>query len=318
MKLCVFPKDSIFRRNILRTVEHRDYNMELIQCPDCKSGLRKNEVDFVCQNCKKKFPIKNNIAIIVSDPLSHLKFINQKIKEKENWYRGDQIFSYDKGPYRFHLRKRIEFVKRIINDYLKNDKEKRILDLGCGDGQNLRWLASFSNDLWATDYNFLRLSRAEKNLSVLGIKVKFFLTDIVSLPFEEESFDIVFFNHVIEHLRNDLQSLQNVYKVTKKGGLVIIGTPNEGALAWRLAYKIEPKTKRETDHVNFYTAESFAELSKRTGFKIRHIEHLGWGIPVWSLDMRIRKYKFVDDFFEVFGKKFFKKQATSLYIVLEK
>ena len=34
---------------------------------------------------QKKFPIKNNIAIIVSDPLSHLKFINQKIKEKENW-----------------------------------------------------------------------------------------------------------------------------------------------------------------------------------------------------------------------------------------
>ena len=292
--------------------------MESLLCPNCHSSIEQNQENFVCDNCKKKYPIENNIGILVPDPSSHIEFIRKKMKEKRKWYSTDQISSYDKGPYRFHLEKRIEFVKGIIQDYVKNNKEKRILDLGCGDGANLRWLAGFSNDLWGSDYNLLRLSRATDYMSELGIKVRFFLTDIMSLPFEENFFDVIFFNHTIEHISNDLQALKNIYKIVKKGGLVIVGTPNEGVFAWRLAYKLEPKIKRETDHVNFYTAESFSELAKKAGFKIKEIKYLGYGIPVWSLDMRIRKYKFVDDFFEYFGKRLFKKQATSLYIMLEK
>ena len=85
--------------------------MEIISCPICKGILVHEEENFVCKSCLKHFPIKNNIGILVPNPSEHLQFIQQKIEEKENWYRGDQIHSYDKGPYRFHLRKRIEFVK---------------------------------------------------------------------------------------------------------------------------------------------------------------------------------------------------------------
>jgi len=292
--------------------------MEIISCPICKGILVHEEENFVCKSCLKHFPIKNNIGILVPNPSEHLQFIQQKIEEKENWYKGDQIHSYDKGPYRFHLRKRIEFVKSIIQNYVNNEKNKKILDLGCGDGANLRWLSSFSKDLWATDYNLLRLSRAEKNITKLGIKAKFFLADIMSFPFKENSFDIIFFNHVIEHIESDLDALQNIYKITKKGGLVIVGTPNEGVWSWKFAYWIEPRTRRITDHVNFYTAESFSKLATKAGFKVKQVEHLGWGIPIWSLDSIIRKYKFVDDLLEVCGRRLFKKQATSLYIILEK
>jgi len=256
--------------------------------------------------------------MLVPDIEKHSQFIKKQIKEKEQWYNSDQIHSYDKGPYLYHVRKRIEYVKKILREYVKSDRNKKILDLGCGDGPNLRWLANFSKDLCGTDYNFLRLVRAEKNMAKEGIHVKFFLTDIMSLPFEENSFDIVFFNHVIEHINDDLQALRNIYKITKKGGLVIIGTPNEGALFWKFAYWIEPRVKRQTDHVNFYTAKSFSKLVKKAGFVVKHVEHIGWGIPSWSLDMRVRRKKRLDDFFEYFGKRLFKKQATSLYIILEK
>ena len=292
--------------------------MDFILCPICKQSLMKKEENYVCSSCSKPFPIKENIPMLVPDIEKHLQFINKQIKEKEKWYNSDQIHSYDKGPYRFHLRKRIEYVKNVLREYVKSDRSKKNLDLGCGDGANLRWLANFSNNLCGTDYNFLRLLRAKKNMTKEGIQVKFFLTEIMSLPFEENSFDIIFFNHVIEHIKDDLQALRNIYKITKKGGLVIIGTPNEGALFWKFAYWIEPRIKRQTDHVNFYTAKSFMNLAKKAGFEVKHVEHIGWGIPVWSLDMRVRGNKKLDGFFEHIGKSLFKKNATSLYIILEK
>ena len=123
---------------------------------------------------------------------------------------------------------------------------------------------------------------------------------------------------MIEHLENDLEALQNIYKITKPGGLVILGTPNEGAFAWKLAYFIEPKIRRSTDHVNFYTADSIKKIAKKAGFEIIHSEHLGWGVPIWKVDPIFRKHKIFDDMFESIGRKLFYSQATSLYIVLKK
>jgi len=57
----------------------------MILCPICKSDVDQHQNEFLCNNCKKQFPIKNKVAILVPDPENHLKFINKKIKEKENW-----------------------------------------------------------------------------------------------------------------------------------------------------------------------------------------------------------------------------------------
>ena len=304
---------SFFRKD----VNNEPY--EFAVCPKCNNTLIEKSNDLECNSCFTKFPIKEKIPIIVPDVDSHLKFIEKQMSEKkQKWYTQDQVFAYEHGPYKNHILKRIKFVKEIISDYTKNLTSPKIIDLGCGDGANLKWLSEFTNDLYGTDYNFLRLNRAQNNLSNWNFSAKLFLVNILHIPFKENFFDIVFFNHVIEHIENDFLALQNIYKMTKKGGVVIFGTPNEGAFFWQLAYKIEPKIKKSTDHVQFYTANSFCELAKKAGFKIKHVEHMGWGLPVWSLDMRIRKNQSLDNLFEFFGKHFFKKQATSLYIILEK
>jgi len=140
----------------------------------------------------------------------------------------------------------------------------------------------------------------------------------LSLPFSENSFDIIFFNHVIEHIVKDEIALKKIFDITKKGGTVILGTPNEGVLAWRFAYWIEPRIRKKTDHVNFYTEYSICKIAKNAGFKIIEVKHMGWGIPIWTLDARVRKYQMLDNLLEKFGRRFFKKQATSLYLILEK
>lgn len=290
---------------------------DILICPICKNSLVKKEKNFECLKYHK-FPIEDNIGILVSNPDEHFNLLEKQMHGKEDWYKNDQISSYDSGPYKTHLRKRREYVQNIIEEFLNGKKAEKILDVGCGDGSNLRWLSEFTDNLWGTDYNLLRLKRAEKIIKKLEKNTKLFVANILSLPFLENSFDIIFFNHVIEHIVEDEVALKKIFDITKKGGIMILGTPNEGALSWKFAYWLEPRIKNNTDHVNFYTENSISEIAKNVGFKIREVKHMGWGFPIWTVDARIRKYKILDNLLEKFGKRFFKKQATSLYLILEK
>jgi len=81
---------------------------------------------------------------------------------------------------------------------------------------------------------------------------------------------------------------------------------------------LNQKLKKKTDNVNFKKEKFLKKIAKNVGFKIIHTEHIGWGVPIWKADPIFRKYKILDDIFEIIGKKLFYKQATSLYLILKK
>jgi ubiquinone/menaquinone biosynthesis C-methylase UbiE len=187
----------------------------------------------------------------------------------------------------------------------------RGLDLGCGDGGNLGWLAKYVKELYGSDYNLVRLRRAVHSKSARLL----FMADITDYPANDNTFDLIFFDHVLEHVPEDLKALTEGERILKPGGLVIIDAPNKGAFFWQLAYKLQPKVRRGTDHVHFYTAKSLIKKCCKAGLKILEISPIGWGIPHWSLDEKIRTYKLVDDLLERMGRALAPSQATSLYLI---
>ena len=182
----------------------------ILICPICKSSLVKKEKNFKCLKYHK-FLIEDDIGILLSDPEEHINSLKKQMQGKEDWYESDQISSYDSGPYKIHLRKRREYVQNIISRVLNKEKAGKILDVGCGDGANLQWLSDLTDDLWGIDYNLLRLKRAKKIGKKLEIDTKLFVANILSLPFSENSFDIIFFNHVIEHIVKDEIALKKIF-----------------------------------------------------------------------------------------------------------
>ncbi len=54
--------------------------------------------------------------------------------------------------------------------------------------------------------------------------------DVLDIPFEEASFDAVFYYHVIEHVPDPQRSLQEIARVLKPGGGLFVGTPNRSRL----------------------------------------------------------------------------------------
>lgn len=232
---------------------------------------------------------------------------------RSGWYDSPQVSMWE-GSYRHHLHKRRAYIESVVAGHFKYRFPSIGLDLCCGDGANFWWLSKCVREFYGCDYNLLRLKRAYE----IGKAKAIFLIDATDCAFADESFDFIFFNHALEHIKDDRAALSEAHRILKTDGLLVLGVPNEGEAFWQLAYRLQPDTLRNTDHIHFYTASRLISECRGAGFKILEIKHLGWGVPHWTLDEWLRRYKWVDDAFEVVGQRFFRNQASSLYAILSK
>src|SRR3989344_3681307 len=295
----------------------KNNKLSILQCPICENELNThNKSSFKCARCNKIYPKKSGIPIILKNSKKSISFIKDKINENPTWYTDDQMTYNDSGPYKHHTKKRVDYLDSVFKKY-NLLKKMQILDAGCGDGINLRFLTKIPDSIiTGVDYNFIRMKRAQKNI---GNKMNFVVSDLLEHGFKDSSFDMIFCSHVLEHITEDLEALKNFYRMLKPGGFLILGVPNEGAILWKLHYKyIQPKILKRIDHVNFYTDKSMIKKLQKAKFNILEIKHIGWGVPHTGIDEALRQYKFIDDLFAFMGNKLLKNQSTSLYFICQK
>ena len=129
----------------------------------------------------------------------------------------------------------------------------------------------------APEQEFLRRFKKMKNLDYTSadlyspiVDVK---ADILDLPFENESFDIVFCNHVLEHIEDDQKAMSELYRVMKKEGWGIFQVPMKNSLEKTYEdFSIKNPQERQKhfgqyDHVRWYGMDYFDRL-KKAGFEV--------------------------------------------------
>lgn len=286
-------------------------NLDGLRCTNCnRAALAARGDGAACTACGTVVQIEQGIPILVRDWRAVAADLDAARQVKPDWYESEQP-PEQSSPWRHHLRKRREYVERAIARHLQGGRAARLLDLGCGDGNNLAWLSRFAGHVYGSDYNLVRLVRAAARNRGATI----FAADVLRFPSDDGAFDIVYFNHVIEHIKNDVAALAEARRILKPGGLLVLGTPNEGAWWWQWAYRRDPQSLATTDHVHFYTGETIAAKMQQAGLSVIETHHLGWGPPDWRLDGRIRRYKLVDDAFTAIGRVLLPRQASSLYLL---
>ena len=289
----------------------------MFRCPSCREPLRSLEIsaDTSCRECQFTIPAIEGVPLLVKD----LRVIERTIEKakrasRDDWFQAPQINQWS-GPYRHHVLKRKLYVEGVLSTYISRCKGDVIgLDLGCGDGANIEWLSQHFTALYASDYNLVRLRRARHRHGAEMV----YMADILDYPAIDNTFSVIYFNHVLEHIPNDSRALAEVYRILKPGGRVVLGVPNEGAMFWQLAYRFQPSTGATTDHVHFYTAGSLRKKCEESGFTVLQVVPIGWGLPHWSLDAAVRGVKFIDDLLDRIGRVVAPSQATSLYLILSK
>jgi SAM-dependent methyltransferase len=97
--------------------------------------------------------------------------------------------------------------------------------------------------------------------------------DICALPFKNEEYDLIFCNHVLEHIPNDQKAMEELYRVLKKGGTLIAQVPlDESREITFEDDSITDKKERtrifgQYDHVRIYGIDYYSRLEK-TGFDV--------------------------------------------------
>ncbi|AUN16931.1 MerR family transcriptional regulator [Clostridium botulinum] len=119
-----------------------------------------------------------------------------------------------------------ENISELSNLDLKQSNIK-ILELGCGDAS--LWNKNFNHipsnwDITLTDFSEGMLKDAKKNLREKRSRFNFKIVNAESIPFEEESFDVVIANHMLYHVPNMNKALKEINRVLKSEGILFAST----------------------------------------------------------------------------------------------
>ena len=102
--------------------------------------------------------------------------------------------------------------------------------------------------------------------------------DIVNLPFNDNSFDVIFCNHVLEHVQDDTKAMKELFRVMKKGGMGIFQVPQD--LNRDVTFEdnsiTDPKERAKIfgqyDHVRVYGRDYFDKL-RSIGFNVEEVNY---------------------------------------------
>lgn len=95
--------------------------------------------------------------------------------------------------------------------------------------------------------------------------------DITALTFENESFDAIICNHVLEHIPDDRKAMKELYRVLKPGGWASIQVPVKGDVTQEDLSVTDPKERMrlygQEDHVRHYGRDFYDRLNE-AGFGV--------------------------------------------------
>lgn len=163
---------------------------------------------------------------------------------------------------KYEWQSHIDNILYIFDKNLKTYDPNNILDVGSGDGSRTLLMAKYFNiephDIYGIDYAEKYIVETREIFNAQRIDLE---TDL--LPYDDESFDLITCNQVLEHLKNYRKAIDEVIKVCKKGGYIIFGIPNLAHLINRiyLLLGVQPLCMLlKGPHVRGYTHTSFIKM----------------------------------------------------------
>lgn len=178
-------------------------------------------------------------------------------------------------------------------------KGDRVLDVGCGSGMVTRKIAEkVGCRVIGLDVSQSCIQHANQHSPSLGEASGYVLGSVEELPFQKGSFDVIIFSHVIEHIHSPTDVLHTLSRALKKGGSLIITTPNYRSL-WPLAEKVFDKKLAEKgyslhdQHISPLNSVRLTQLMKQSGLSNVVVEtHYIVALPISLLSTQLAQFVF--------------------------
>jgi len=155
--------------------------------------------------------------------------------------------------------------RRIVFDWIRlaaaSYTNPRVLDLGCGTGFNAEQLQFvglkriIGVDVSAEALSYCRSRHLHGLVQADGAK----------LPFVDQCFEIVIALDLIEHIENDEAALQEIARLLRPGGTLLLFTP-----AYRFLWSVQDEVSH---HFRRYTLRELRAKLTRSGFVVRKLTY---------------------------------------------
>lgn len=232
--------------------------------------MKKNKL--VCISCGDKFKPFGKLgdAVIFKCPNCGLGLTgNSGDFEQYHAYHRDPVYIKEEKQFSNIFLKRVGII-------LKFKSNGKALEVGSSTGLLLSLLRDKGWDVLGIEPSGTA-SGSARNRGIPTLTTTF---ELVQLP--KQSFDLIIFNHVLEHLRDPIAALKKTKRLLKKDGLILIDVPNFGGLVARLKgvfwEYLAPK-----EHLWHFTKDSLLIILEREGFQIiynqTHSGILDYGNP---------------------------------------
>lgn len=158
----------------------------------------------------------------------------------------------DKNPSILH---RLNY--RFVQPYVK---DKVVLDIGCWSGQIEKLAMKDVKEIYGVDPGKEAVEFAKKHVS----RAHFSIASINNLPFKNSYFDVALLLEVLEHIPKgtEIIGLREINRVLKKGGFLLLTTPNNNFISILLDPAFFLLGHRH------YSENKLRELLSRSGFEI--------------------------------------------------
>lgn len=239
--------------------------IKIENCPVCNSTDLETQIqtmDYFLT--KEKFTIDRckSCGFLLTNP-------RPEDKDLDDYYQSEEYLSHDNSisglkdllydaVKRFSVRQKYSLVEKYSG--LPGGK---VLDYGCGTGSLLN---QFKTHSWIVNGIEPNEKAARYARSRYGIKI---YQDIHDLE-PEEKYDVIMLWHVIEHLPNLNESIQQIRKHLKKEGSLFVAFPNiESPDA--LKYGKYWAALDVPRHLYHFSRDTFSRLIEKHGFTIKEI-----------------------------------------------
>ena len=174
---------------------------------------------------------------------------------------------------------------KFFDDYFKNVERKKLLDIGTSGGTFLEKANAHKWDAYGIEpfEEDVKLCKS-KGLNVINGVAE-------SLPFDDNTFEVVHASHVFEHLDDPLIAAIEAYRVLKPGGIIFIEVPNQlDNFGFRrdMLFKRVPQRKRDITsihHLWFFGRKTLKILLEKAEFQRVKVQNVyskpfsGWRYP---------------------------------------
>jgi len=269
----------------------------LTACPICKS----EQIGPYAMKYQKDFPhnsrtICKSCGIVFANPVADEQELNAFYKNY-----------YDKGnfgnlQYKQKTISQFENIqKATIQELLKLDRnvkyytgEGNYLDVGFGLGFHLYIAQKLGYHVYGTELDKDCIDFVQPYL----LAAQLYNGDLLSAKYENNQFNIINICHVIEHLIDPNSYLLELNRIVKNEGLIIVSTPNIGALAYQLfrivnflGFKI-PLIVDGLEHTVIFNQKNLRTVIQNHGFVVvdQYTESVNDSFSnIWKSNLSLRK-----------------------------